>query len=390
MTARVERAFDRAALSLYVHLPWCARKCPYCDFNSFEKRGALPESAYVAALLRDLAYESAALQPRTLTSIYIGGGTPSLFSAEQIARLIDGIRATLTVSDHAEITLEANPGTLEADRFVGFRQAGVNRVSIGVQSLRDTRLKLLGRVHTARNAIDAVGAALSAGFDSVNLDLMYGLPGDGVADGLSDLKYALALGTAHLSWYQLTLEPNTVWERQPPAHLPQDDEIVELERAGREMLAAAGFDRYEVSAYAKPGHICVHNRHYWCFGDYVGIGAGAHSKLRASPGDGHIRYSRLRNPSSYMARAGSPECIEATESVSEPRSIALEYLMNALRLVDGTAATDFEALCGVDRAVIAAALQEARSRGLMSECRDRMCATEKGFNQINSILRLVC
>jgi putative oxygen-independent coproporphyrinogen III oxidase len=377
------------SIGLYIHMPWCARKCPYCDFNTFERRGDLPENDYVSALLRDLNFESAAIRSRTIQSIYIGGGTPSLFSAAQIGRLLDGIHRAATVSEHVEITLEANPGTVEAGRFAGFLEAGVNRMSIGVQSLRDDRLRQLGRVHNAADARNAVIAALAAGFDSINLDLMYGLPGDTVADGLFDLQSAIALETPHLSWYQLTLEPNTAWERQPPEGMPQDSVVARLEQRGRKLLSEAGFARYEVSAYAKLGHRCAHNLRYWRFGDYVGIGAGAHSKLRSINGSGHMRYSKLRNPLSYMRAAGTTRSVETLEELDAADAVVLEYLMNALRLVDGTSIRDFEAATGVDACVITAACSAARQRGLLCKDEDRLRATGAGFGQLNRILGLL-
>lgn len=378
------------AVGLYVHLPWCAKKCPYCDFNSFELRGALPQRDYIAALLRDLDYESDVIGSRTVASIYIGGGTPSLFSADRIGSLLEGIRAAVDVCGSAEITLEANPGTIEASRFIGFREAGVNRVSIGVQSLRDEQLARLGRVHSSAEARSAVAAALTAGFDSVNLDLMYALPGDSVAEGLEDLECAISLGTPHLSWYQLTLEPNTAWERRSPSGMPDQDVVEPLERAGRDMLAAAGFERYEVSAYAQPGHRCTHNLRYWRFDDYIGIGAGAHSKCRLAGGSGHRRYGKLRNPQTYMKTAGSAACVESSETVSESDTITLEYLMNTLRLVDGTTITDFEAVTGAGMSAIADAWRQGRRRGLFVDVDDRLCVTEQGMNQLNRLLRLLC
>jgi len=379
-----------SAAGLYVHLPWCAAKCPYCDFNSFALRGALPEGDYVAALLRDLRYEADRCGQGRYASIYIGGGTPSLFTAGSIARLLDGIHAAVDVSADAEITLEANPGTIETRRFRGFRDAGVNRVSIGVQSLRDAQLARLGRVHSAAEAAAAVTAALAAGFASVNLDLMYGLPGDGPGDSLSDLRHAIALGTPHLSWYQLTLEPHTAWARRPPAGLPDDTVVEPLETAGRELLAAAGLHRYEVSAYARPGMACRHNLNYWHFGDYVGIGAGAHSKRRRTDGQGHVRYSKLRNPGSFMREAGRQACVESTDEVSEPHSIALEFLMNALRLLEGVPAGDLEARTGVEISVVAESLRQAQRQGLLASFPKRLRTTPQGLSQLNRILSLMC
>jgi len=379
-----------APLGLYVHLPWCARKCPYCDFNSFELRGALQENEYVDALLRDLEHESQLIGQREFVSIYIGGGTPSLFSARAIQRLLEGIGSMVAVAGDVEVTLEANPGAIETDRFDGFRHAGVNRISIGVQSLRDEQLERLGRVHSAAQARSAVGAALACGFDSVNLDLMYGLPRDGGAEGLADLEAAIALGTPHLSWYQLTLEHNTAWERRPPAGIPTEDSIERLEQEGRKLLASAGFERYEISAYAKPGHQCRHNLLYWRFGDYVGIGAGAGSKVTMADRRGHRRYSKLRNPRSYLDAAGGASCVESSETITEPRTVSLEYLMNALRLVTGTTASEFEAATGIGVAAIEGTLSEARELGLLDNDARALCATQEGMNRLNDVLRLFC
>lgn len=376
-------------ISLYVHLPWCVQKCPYCDFNSFALRGELPETDYVAALLRDLDFERAAIDGRAVASIYLGGGTPSLFSPAACAALLSGVRERVDIAANAEITLEANPGTLEAGRFAGFRTAGVNRVSIGVQSLRDARLVALGRVHSAAEARNAVAAAMRAGFNSVNLDLMYGLPGDGVDEGLQDLSAAIELGTPHLSWYQLTLEPHTAWERSPPADIPDDDINVELEARGRDLLRSAGYSRYEISAYAKPGHRCRHNLQYWRFGDYVGIGAGAHSKLRATAGPGHTRRSKRRNPLSYMQSAGQAACIETSEEISGCRAVTLEYLMNSLRLTGGTLADEFEQVCGIDGDALRVVRNSAVTAGLMESDSQRLCATKSGLAQLNAILRMV-
>jgi oxygen-independent coproporphyrinogen-3 oxidase len=384
-------AYEAAeALGLYVHLPWCARKCPYCDFNSYEQRSAVPEADYVAALLRDLEFESATIGARPITSVYVGGGTPSLFSAPQVARLIEGIRNTTALAESAEITLEANPGTLEAARFADYRAVGVNRLSIGVQSLRDDQLARLGRVHSALDACNAVAGAINAGFDSVNIDLMYALPGDKSSDGLRDVENAIALGAPHLSWYQLTLEPNTAWARRPPPGIP-DDEIVDvLERKGSAMLVAAGFTRYEVSAWAQPGHECLHNIGYWRFGDYIGIGAGAHSKLRFTDEPGHQRHSKRRNPLSFMCHAGTTQCIETREALRDERGIILEYLMNALRLTQGTSIAELVSATGIAPEAVGTALREARSAGLLVDCESAVRATDSGYRRLNELLRMLC
>ncbi|HEY8520704.1 MAG TPA: radical SAM family heme chaperone HemW [Gammaproteobacteria bacterium] len=381
-------------LSLYVHLPWCLRKCPYCDFNSYEARGALPEDAYVDALLRDLDAEIPYAQGRAVQSVFIGGGTPSLFSGRAIDRLLVGIRARLPLTAHAEITLEANPGAAEAERFAEYRDAGVNRLSIGVQSFRDSQLKALGRVHSAAEAVRAAELARRAGFDDVNLDLMYGLPGDDPDGALADLKTAAALEPTHLSWYELTLEPGTAFHRHPPPR-PDEDVVLEIESRGRERLAAAGFGRYEVSAYARPGHRCVHNLNYWQFGDYLGIGAGAHGKVTLGSdasrelGESHVilRRAKTRNPRTYMETAGSPAAV-TVERIEEPRQAVLEFMMNALRLPDGVDADSFEQRTGQSLAAVHEPLAEAERRGWLRVEPRRVTPTADGLRSLNRLLQL--
>lgn len=371
-------------LSLYVHLPWCLRKCPYCDFNSFETKAGLPERDYVDALLRDLDAERPNTLGRPLESIFIGGGTPSLFSGAAIARLLDGIRERCALARAIEITLEANPGAAEAGRFAEYRAAGVNRLSIGLQSLRDEALAALGRVHSAAEAAAAVGHARAAGFEQINLDLMYALPGDGVDDALRDLEAVTTLGPAHIAWYQLTLEPNTAFHRRPPA-LPDEDAVLEIEARGRALLEERGYERYEISAYARPGARCVHNLNYWRFGDYIGIGAGAHGKLTIPAGHGIERRAKQRNPRSYMMAAGAQASVERIESAQQ---IALEYLMNALRLTGGTGFDDYEARTGQPRSLLEPGLAEARRRGWIATDPDRLQATPAGLQMLNRLLEL--
>ena len=379
--------FDKLPpLSLYVHLPWCVRKCPYCDFNSYEARGALPDLEYVAALLRDLRGELAHAQGRTIETIYFGGGTPSLFSSAAIARLLEGARAEGSIAANAEITLEANPGAVDAARFVAFRDAGVNRLSIGIQSFRNDKLRALGRVHDADQAEAAVATARAAGFANLNLDLMYGLPGDDVAGAVADLERGIALAPEHLSWYQLTLEPNTAFERRPPP-LPDDDVVASIEEQGRALLAAHGYERYEVSAYARPGRRCLHNLNYWQFGDYLGIGAGAHGKVTL-PAAGEIaRRAKTRNPRTYVQQAGSAAAT-GEERVAKRAQIALEFLMNALRVLDGTPIEMFEARAGQPAAAIGAARAVAIARGWLGAEPDRLRATPKGLEKLNKLLEL--
>jgi putative oxygen-independent coproporphyrinogen III oxidase len=373
-------------LSLYVHLPWCVRKCPYCDFNSYEARGVLPDLDYTKALLRDLRSELPFAQGRAIESVFLGGGTPSLFSGAAITRLLDGLRAEALLDADAEITLEANPGAVDAARFTAFREAGVNRLSIGIQSFRDERLRALGRVHDAAEAQAAVVTARTAGFENVNLDLMYGLPGDDVAGAVADLERAIALAPAHLSWYQLTLEPNTAFERRPPA-LPDDDVVARIEEQGRALLAAHAYERYEVSAYAKSGRRCVHNLNYWQFGDYLGVGAGAHGKITL-PANGVIaRRAKARNPRTYQLRAATAEAV-TEERVTTRSQAAIEYLMNALRVLEGTPVDMFEARAGQPVAAIASARAAATARGWLGREPDRLQATAAGIDSLNRLLEL--
>ena len=373
-------------LSLYVHLPWCVRKCPYCDFNSYEARGALPDLEYVAALLRDLRGELPFAQGRAIETIFLGGGTPSLFSGAAIARLLDGLRADASIAANAEITLEANPGAVDAARFAAFREAGVNRLSIGIQSFRDDKLRALGRVHTSAQAEAAVATARAAGFTNVNLDVMYGLPGDDVGGAVADLERAVALTPEHISWYHLTLEPNTAFERRPPP-LPDDDVVASIEEQGRALLAAHGYERYEISAYARRGRRCLHNVNYWQFGDYLGLGAGAHGKVTLLEAGAIARRAKTRNPRTYLQRAGHAEAT-SEERVATRAQAALELLMNALRLLDGTTVEMFEARAGQPAAAIAAARAVATARGWLGAEPDRLRATPSGLQRLNRLLEL--
>jgi oxygen-independent coproporphyrinogen-3 oxidase len=382
-----ELRFDSVPpLSLYVHLPWCVRKCPYCDFNSYEAQGALPDEQYVAALLRDLRSELRFVEGRRIETIFFGGGTPSLFSGRAIARLLDGLRADLDLAPDIEVTLEANPGAADAARFAAFRAAGVNRLSIGIQSFRDEQLRSLGRVHDAAEAGTAVATARAAGFENLNLDLMYGLPNDDAAGAVADLERAIELAPSHVSWYQLTLEPNTAFHRRPPA-LPDDEVVARTEERGRALLAAHGYERYEVSAYSRPGSRCRHNLNYWLFGDYVGLGAGAHGKITLRDEGLIARRTKTRNPRTYLDRAGSAEAT-TEERVTTRRQAALEFLMNALRVLDGTPAGVFTARAGQPVAAIAAPRADAVARGWLSAEPDTLRATAAGAERLNRLLEL--
>jgi len=376
-------------LSLYVHLPWCIRKCPYCDFNSYEAGPAgFDEDGYVAALLRDLDSELPLAQGRGLASVFIGGGTPSLFSGPAIARLLSGIRERLPLAETLEVTLEANPGAAEARRFAEYRDAGVNRLSIGVQSLRDKPLARLGRVHGSEEAARAIELARGAGFASFNVDLMYALPEDDVEGALADLAGALAHEPPHLSWYQLTLEPNTAFERKPPP-LPAEELVLETERRGRALLAAHGYLRYEVSAYARAGLRCAHNLNYWQFGDYLGIGAGAHGKVTL-PRDGVVeRRAKTRNPRTYLSTAGTARAV-AVERIADAGQVAVELLMNALRLLDGVPVALFEQRAGQELAALERPLREARARGWLVDEPGVLRPSAAGLEVLNRLLALFC
>jgi oxygen-independent coproporphyrinogen-3 oxidase len=374
-------------LSLYVHLPWCVRKCPYCDFNSYEAKGTMPERAYVDALLRDLDAELRFVQGRTLESVFFGGGTPSLFGAESIRRILDGVRARIPAGRDLEVTLEANPGAADAHRFAGFLEAGVNRLSIGVQSFRREQLIRLGRIHDGDEAKRAFELARTAGFLDINVDLMYGLPADDVDGAAGDLETALGLEPTHLSWYQLTLEPNTAFHRKPP-ELPSEETVAAIEERGRALLAARGYVRYEISAYAKNGARCRHNVNYWQFGDYLGIGAGAHGKLTLSrDADVVVRRAKARNPRTYVDRAGSEDAV-TVERIETPDQIVLEYMMGALRLVDGVPLAVFEARTGQRAERIEETVEEAERRGWLSSAGGLLKPTSSGLRFLNPLLAL--
>jgi putative oxygen-independent coproporphyrinogen III oxidase len=373
-------------LSLYVHLPWCVRKCPYCDFNSYEARGELPDLEYVDAVLRDLRHDWPLAQGRAIETVFIGGGTPSLFSGAAIARLLDGLRAQTSLVADVEITLEANPGAVDAARFAAFREAGVTRLSIGIQSFRDAQLRVLGRVHDAAEAEEAVVTARMAGFENLNLDLMYALPSDDTVGATADLERAIALEPTHISWYQLTLEPNTAFERRPPP-LPEDDAVARIEEKGRALLAAHGYERYEISAYAQRGRRCLHNLNYWQFGDYLGVGAGAHGKITMPASREIVRRAKTRNPRTYLQRAGTPVAA-SEERVAARAQAALELLMNALRVLDGTTIDVFEARAGQPASSIDSARSAAIARGWLSAEPGWLRATPAGLERLNRVLEL--
>ena len=373
-------------LSLYVHLPWCIKKCPYCDFNSHEWRDnaqGMPEQRYIDALLADLEASLPLIWGRPVHSIFIGGGTPSLFEPASIDRLISGIRARLPLEAEAEITMEANPGTFEKDRFKAFRAAGVTRLSIGVQSFNDAHLKALGRVHNSDQAMAAVAEAQSA-FETFNLDVMYALPGQSLADLTQDIQTALSFKPPHISIYHLTIEPNTMFAKHPPV-LPEDDDAYAMMDLITDMTGAAGLQRYEVSAYAKPGHRCGHNLNYWQVGDYLGIGAGAHSKL--SFAHRVMRYVRYREPQLYLVQAlqGAPVTQYAEVAREE---LPFEYMLNALRLKEGFSLADYMARTGLAMTSIQQGLAKAEAKQLIARDLNRVWPTERGFDFLSDLQAL--
>ena len=391
-------SFDRASLrrprfatlpplAVYVHIPWCLRKCPYCDFNSHEIKGAAdgtpPEDAYVDALVADLESALPSVWGRRVGTVFIGGGTPSLFSAAAIDRLLAAIRARLPLAPDAEITLEANPGTFERAKFAGFRAAGVNRLSLGIQSFDPDHLRALGRVHDEREARAAAEAALAI-FGNVNLDLMYALPGQTVAGAEADLAAALALGPPHLSFYHLTIEPNTLFHRYPPA-LPDDDTAADIEDAVHAVLAGAGYRHYETSAYALDGRECRHNRNYWQFGDYLGIGAGAHSKL--SFADRIVRQVRWKQPTQYLDAVAQGRPVMEEHEVARD-DVGFEFMLNALRLTDGVPASLFAVRTGFSLAIVQHGLADAVRRGLLDADPASLRPTVLGRRFLNDLQQL--
>ena len=370
-------------LALYVHIPWCVRKCPYCDFNSHEAKDDVPEDAYVEALVRDLEQALPAIWGRRVTSIFFGGGTPSLFSARAIDALLSAFRARLAFAPECEITLEANPGTFEAEKFRDFRSAGVNRLSVGIQSFDAGQLKALGRIHDDAEARRAVDIALER-FDNVNLDLMYALPGQTLDRAEADLRTAVSFGAPHLSFYHLTIEPNTLFHRHPPS-VPDDDAAAAMQEMIESRLAEAGYVHYETSAHARPGRECRHNLNYWRFGDYLGIGAGAHSKL--SFRDRIVRQMRTKQPGEYLKRVSDSAPVQEQHEVSRADAV-FEFMMNALRLTDGFPVALFSGHTGLPITAAEKPLADAESRGLIVRDHQRIRPTELGRRFLNDLLQM--
>jgi oxygen-independent coproporphyrinogen-3 oxidase len=378
---------ENPPLSLYVHLPWCVRKCPYCDFNSHESgRNRLKEKAYVEALVHDLESELPTIWGRRINTVFIGGGTPSLFSTEAIAGLLAELRARLNFYPDIEITMEANPGTAEAEKFTAFRKAGINRLSIGVQSFENEKLERLGRIHDADEARAAIRMAKSAGFEEINIDLMFGLPGQTVAQALADLQTAIDHEPQHISWYQLAIEPNTVFYSRPPV-LPDDDLIWEMQERGQQLLAQQGYRQYEISAYAKARHQCLHNLNYWQFGDYLGIGAGAHGKLTDVTAGKVTRKAKHRIPDRFIELAGTAAVIGDKKILSRD-DLTLEFMMNVLRLNDGVHPSLFMQRTGLPLAAIQSRLEAAEAQGLIEWNLQTLRPTAKGRRYLNDLLQL--
>lgn len=371
-------------LALYVHFPWCIRKCPYCDFNSHEPKNGFDEMAYVDALLRDLEYSLPEVWGRPLTSIFMGGGTPSLFSPQAMDALLAGVRARMKLHPDAEITMEANPGTFEIERFRGYREAGINRLSIGIQSFNPKHLKALGRIHDGDEAKRAVEIALTH-FDNVNLDLMYALPGQTLDEALSDLNTALSYGITHLSAYHLTIEPNTLFAAQTPQNLPDDEVSADMQEAIESCLEAAGFDHYETSAFAKPGRHSRHNLNYWQFGDYVGIGAGAHGKISSHAGI--VRQMRHKRPTAYLKAVAAGAPLQSSQKVARA-DLPFEFMMNLLRLTSGFESRLFQERTGLPLALIRRQLDAAQAQGLLDTDGAILRPTLKGQRFLNDLLTL--
>lgn len=373
-------------LSLYLHFPWCIEKCPYCDFNSHALKDPLPEQAYIDALLADLDAQLPLIWGRPLHSIFMGGGTPSLFSVQAMETLLSALRARLNFPPDLEITLEANPGTAEQERFRGYRDAGINRLSVGVQSFNNRHLQQLGRIHDAREAIHAVEMAHQAGFDNINIDLMYGLPGQNVTESRSDLHMAMALGPTHVSHYQLTIEPNTLFYHQPP-ELPDEDRIIDIEDACREFLAEHGFVRYEISAYAQAGRQCAHNLNYWLYGDYLGIGAGAHGKLTKVAEQRILRRWNVKHPRDYLQAHNDAQRIAGT-SVPDEAETAFEFMLNGLRLIQGFDSALIAQRCGFPVTKLDKPLQTAEQQGWIEWGLNNIRPSELGLQYLNNLTEL--
>ncbi|MBQ4839091.1 MULTISPECIES: radical SAM family heme chaperone HemW [Pseudoalteromonas] len=371
-------------LSLYVHVPWCVQKCPYCDFNSHSQKGTIPEQEYIGHLIDDLKADLHLVQGRKLHSIFVGGGTPSLLSGDAYVDLLQQIEALIGFEDDIEITLEANPGTVESDRFKHYVQAGINRISIGVQSLQSDKLKALGRIHGEHEALNAAAEAHDAGLNSFNMDLMHGLPNQSLDDALSDLRRVIELNPPHISWYQLTIEPNTQFASKPPK-LPEDETLWAIQEAGQALLAQHGYQQYEISGYSKSGFKCKHNLNYWRFGDYLGIGCGAHGKITQPEQQQILRTVKVKHPRGYMDLT-KPYIYDSWQVNLEDQ--AFEFFMNTFRLLEATPKAHFEAYTGLQETDIQTQLNQAIKLGLLEDLGDSWFVTNKGHRYLNDLLEL--
>jgi len=378
---------ENLPLSLYIHIPWCVKKCPYCDFNSHELGDILPEHDYIRALITDLEHDLPLIWGRKIIALFIGGGTPSLFSPESIAKLISELRARLNFAPDIEITLEANPGTVDRNKFAEFREVGINRLSIGVQSFNDEFLNKLGRIHGRQEAINAAESAHYAGFDNFNLDLMYGLPNQSRDQAVDDLQTAISLSSTHISYYQLTIEPNTRFYAQPPACLPEDDIMWSMQEQGVSLLQKFGYKQYEVSAYAKVGMQCKHNLNYWHFGDYLGIGAGAHAKITNVAKQSIQRLAKTKLPKHYMATIGTVEAINS-DYFLKSEDVLFEFMLNALRLTQGISLDIFSKNSGLSLAVMQDILEDAEQQGLLDITAEKIIPTNRGQRFLNDLISM--
>ena len=370
-------------LSLYIHIPWCIKKCPYCDFNSHKALGNVPEKEYIDALIADMYADLPFAQGRRLSTIFFGGGTPSLFSASSIDTILQSAEDIFGFLDDIEITLEANPGAIDEKKFAGYFNAGVNRLSIGVQSFNSAHLQRLGRIHTSKNALNAINSAQKAGFDNINIDLMHGLPDQTIKEAESDIEIAMDSGVPHVSWYQLTIEPNTEFFSRPPV-LPADERLADIQQAGMFFLRDHGFQQYEVSAFYKNHRPSQHNINYWTFGDSLGIGAGAHGKITLTDSNQIIRTAKTRQPDHYLARVGA--ALVKQEPI-ESGEIALEFMMNALRLKQGVPTHYFNQRTGLETETIEKIISQLQSEGLMEPSSSHFCTTNLGYRFLNSVLQ---
>jgi len=377
-------ALQLPPLALYIHIPWCIQKCPYCDFNSHAVKQGIPEQEYIAHLLADLDQDLALVVGRSLSSIFIGGGTPSVFSADGIGQILQGVKQRLTCDANMEVTMEANPGTVEAERFAGYVSAGVTRFSIGVQSFQTAQLKALGRIHDSKEAIFAAQLAKKLPLQSFNLDLMHGLPQQDISGALADLQQAIDLAPPHLSWYQLTIEPNTAFASRPPV-LPPDDTLWDIQQQGLALLQQHGYEQYEISAYAKAGQQCQHNLNYWRYGDYLGIGCGAHGKITLPSRNAILRTVKIKHPKGYMdISRGYLDSREPVDCDDRP----FEFFMNRFRLLEPCPKADFIAYTGLPLSAIEQAITEAEHKGLLSVSDSHWQITDKGARYLNDLLTL--